>query len=90
MNTGIFKLTAQFPKPRCLGDCTISLDDGTLAMAMDATGEKVFAPILHRARVQWMQARGFMVTGYEETGVDRTGRPKYRFQEWYCAYKEDV
>ena len=81
-----YNVFIQYPKPHSPGRCCVSLDTAGDALLMDATGEKVLAD-MNRARVEWMQAAGVMISGFEQTGVDRTGRAKYRLQEWYCGYE---
>jgi hypothetical protein len=36
-----------------------------------------------------MSADGIMVSGFEEVGTDKTGRPKYRYQTWWIVYPKD-
>ena len=87
--TMTYNVFIQLPKPRSMGQCCVSFVTAGYALLMDATGEKVLASI-ERARVDWMQAAGMMISGFEHTGHDRTGRAKYRLQEWYCGYVPNV
>ena len=83
--TMTYNVFIQHPRPRSMGPCCVSLDTAGSALLMDAAGNKVLAD-MERARVDWMQAAGMMISGFEHTGTDRTGRAKFRFQEWYCGY----
>ena len=83
--TMTYNVFIQYPRPRSMGPCCVALDKSGSALLMDAAGEKALAD-MERARVDWMQAAGMMISGFEHTGVDRTGRAKYRLQEWYCGY----
>jgi hypothetical protein len=71
-----------------MGLCGISLDKHGQALLLTADG-KGCVKDMTRARVDWMQGDGIMVSGMEINGHDKTGRPKYSFQEWFCAYVEE-
>jgi hypothetical protein len=31
-----------------------------------------------------------MISGFEEVGQDKAGKPKYRYQEWWLRYADAV
>ena len=83
-----FRVYIQHPKPKDMGLCGISLDRHGQALLLTADGKGVVKDMT-RARVDWVQGNGIMVSGMEINGHDQAGRPKYSFQEWFCAYVED-
>jgi hypothetical protein len=52
---------------------------------MDKEG-KVAVARLSRARVEIVGADGILISGFEEIGQDKTGKPKFRYQEWWLRY----
>ena len=74
-------------KEKDLGDSVISLSDNGDCLLMDDKGLKIKGR-LDRAKVEWMQKAGFVVSGFEEVGSDKQGRSKYLYKEWYFEYKE--
>jgi hypothetical protein len=82
----IYEIYAQEPKPKkiCIGRFSLSRDG--LALAMDKEGKVAVAKI-ERARVDFIGADGIMVSGFEEVGQDKTGKPKFRYQEWWLRYE---
>ena len=82
-----FKVHIQNPKPKDMGLCGISLDQKGDALLLTPDGAEVVGNIA-RARVDWIHGHGIMISGMEANGFDQTGRPKYRYQEWFCAYVE--
>ena len=83
-----FRVHLQYPKPKDMGLCGISLDKKGSALLLTPDGAKATREMT-RAKVDWMQGNGIMVSGMEINGHDQAGRPKYSFQEWFCAYVED-
>lgn len=43
---------------------------------------------LKRCRVQRITSWGIVIDGMEEVGVDKTGRKKYRYREWFIRFVE--
>jgi hypothetical protein len=84
-----YEIYAQEPEPKkiCLGRFSLSMDG--LAHALDEQGKLVLAE-LSRARVEFAGADGIMVSGFEEVGQDKTGKPKFRYQEWWLRYADAV
>lgn len=83
-----FRVYIQHPKPKDMGLCGISLDKHGQALLLTADGAKATGDMT-RAKVDWIGGYGITISGMQENGFDRTGRPKYSFQEWFCAYVED-
>jgi hypothetical protein len=42
---------------------------------------------LEKPEIMFINSSGMMVKGYEPDGVDKTGRAKYKYQEWFIAFK---
>lgn len=76
-------LTTLHPKETNLGECGIAFDHEEKALAFPAVSEGTALPCasLVRPRVEWMHARGFQISGFEEIK-----NQKYRYQEWWCEY----
>jgi hypothetical protein len=60
-----------------------------MARALDEQGKLVLEE-LSRARVEFVGADGIMVSGFEEVGKDKAGKPKFRYQEWWLRYADAV
>jgi len=41
---------------------------------------------LEKPEIIFINSRGMMVKGYEPDGVDRAGRRKFKYQEWFVAF----
>jgi hypothetical protein len=80
-----YEIHEQEPKAKTLGIGRVALDRDGSAMMMTADG-KTAMRTLERARVDWMQADGIMISGFEHNGQDKQGKPKYRLQTWFCRY----
>jgi hypothetical protein len=80
-----YEIYAQEPEPKkiCLGRFSLSRDG--LALAMDKDGKMAVATI-ERARVDFIGADGILISGFEEIDRDETGKPKFRYQEWWLRY----
>lgn len=83
-----FRVHLQYPKPKDMGLCGISLDKHGQALLLTADGNDCTMEMT-RAKVDWMQKAGFIISGFETNGHERNGRPRFRYQEWFCAYVED-
>lgn len=83
-----FRVHLQYPKPKDMGLCCISLDKHGQALLLTADGKRAVKDMT-LARVDWMQGHGIMVSGMEINGYERNYSPKYRYQEWFCGYVED-
>ena len=70
-----------------IGECAISLGKDGMFLLMDKDGQRATLE-LQRARVDWMQKGGLMVTGFCISGHDRQGLPKYQYRELFCGYRE--
>jgi hypothetical protein len=74
------------PKIVCIGSFSISGKDGDAYFYDDdelCVGE-LFSP-----EIVFINQHGIMLRGYEYDGQDRSGRNKYKYQEWYCSYHEE-
>ena len=83
-----YRVHIQYPKPKDMGLCGISLDKKGSALLLTPDGAKATREMT-RAKVDWIGGHGMMLSGMEENGHDRNLRIKYSYQEWFCAYVED-
>ncbi len=87
---GRFELVTQMPKPKKVGRGTLSIgkdgDADFFAGNADA-GSAVLANMV-RVRVEWAAATGILLSGMQPNGFDKTGRPKFTYQEWLLRYPE--
>ena len=83
-----FVLIIQQPKPREVGPGVLSVDKAGEAMFFSGHGESGAAVLasLRRARLDTASANGIMLSGFESTGIDRSGREKLAYQEWWLRY----
>ena len=80
-----FKLIKQLPKPKEIG--IGSIDVSRNGEATFFTNGNLMAR-MERVRVDWMAGDGFMLSGFEEEGKERSGRIKSFYQQWYLVYPE--
>jgi hypothetical protein len=80
-----YEIYAQVPEPKkiCLGRFALSREGQALAMDRE---RKVVVTGLSRARVEFIGADGILISGFEEIAIDETGKPKFRYQEWWLRY----
>jgi hypothetical protein len=84
----IYEIYSQEPRPEKICTGRFSMSSDGLAHALDERGQTVVAE-LSRARLEFAGADGLMVSGFEEAGRDKTGKPKFRYQEWWLRYAID-
>jgi len=41
---------------------------------------------LSKPEIIFINPDGIMLKGYESDGFDKTGREKFKYQEWFCRY----
>lgn len=83
-----FELVIQHPKPKSLGVGSLSISKNADAEFFEGNAE-ANSPILAsmvRVKIEWAAAAGIMVSGMENDGIDRTGRVKYKYQEWLLRH----
>ena len=83
-----FVLVLQHPKPRDLGLGVLSVDKHGEALFFSGHGESgaTLLASMRRVRLDCAAANGIMLSGFESTGVDRAGREKMAYQEWWLRY----
>jgi hypothetical protein len=83
-----YEIYVQEPEPKqiCLGTCKFNKD--SQAFAIDKNNLVIAE--LTRARISFISADGIMVSGFEEVGQDKTGKPKFRYQELWLRYADAV
>ncbi len=82
-----YNLYIQLPKPKktpLVG--TLSVIQDMQAMLFD--GELVIAS-LERISLVWVNGHGIKLSGFEHIGAEKSGIKKYRYQEWFLAYRND-
>lgn len=85
-----YTLYTQQPKPKKIGIGVLSIAERGEAHFFSGKGEQGSEMLadMARARLDFAGSSGIKVSGFEQTGVERDGRPKYRFQEWWLVYLE--
>lgn len=84
-----YRLIKQYPHPKSRA----KYPEGTLciqnheALFLQNFGNTIYDKLL-RPEIIHMNHLGIMFRGFEENGVDKTGRVKYLYQEWYCVRLE--
>lgn len=84
-----FKLITQHPKPKEVGIGVLNVDQKTQeANFFHAHGDHMsdLCCAMERTRLDFAASHGIMLSGMEHIGFDRTGKSKYRFQEWWLIY----
>lgn len=83
-----FTLHTQLPKPAQAGVGRLSVSEKGEAHFFEGEASehsKVLASMV-RVRMEWAGADAIYLSGMEPDGVDRTGRTKYKHQEWLLKY----
>lgn len=85
-----YALYTQNPKPEKKGVGFLSIDRNGDANFFSGTGAQGCYMIARmvRSRIDFAAADGIMVSGFEPCGVERNGKNKFRYQEWWLAYEE--
>ena len=83
-----FLLVTQFPKPKTLGEGRLSIgkDGDADFFEGDASAESRLLASIVRVQIRWAAAGGILLSGMEPDGVDKSGRQKYKSQEWWLCY----
>lgn len=84
-----YDIYRQFPKPNLISTGPVSFSKDGSVLAMDESGKSITGSMV-RGRVEWAEADGIYITGFEETGFDKHGRPKHKYQEWFCRYPKTL
>jgi len=85
-----FRLVTQHPKPaKVVGLGVLDVDrktrEATFFSGEGGAADRVLAT-MQRVQLDFAAAHGIMLSGFEVTGHDRTGRQKLGWQEWWLAY----
>ena len=83
-----FLLVTQFPKPNTLAEGRLSIgeDGGADFFEGDANAESRLLASMVRVQIRWAAAGGILLSGMEPDGVDKSGRQKFKSQEWWLCY----
>lgn len=89
MTTPRFLFHKQIPKPPAKGTpVALSIGEDGTAHLFDRN-DRLIGEIV-RTRISFAGRDSIMLNGFECTGHDRTGRKKYRYQEWLLRYLEET
>lgn len=79
----IYNFIPQTKKPKivCIG--YLGMNNGSAHFTCD--GEII--EILERAKVEYITPHGIFISGFLYVGIDRQGKKKYQYREWYCSYR---
>lgn len=83
-----FVLVTQHPKAKELGIGSLSIaknGDADFYEGNADSNSRILASMV-RTRIEWAAAAGILISGMEQDGVDRAGRPKFKFQEWLLRH----
>jgi len=76
----IFVVYAQLPKPRRIGQGTLTVSEGGRDALFVTEDGKVAR--LERVRLESAGSTAIKLSGMEETGIAKDGRKTYGYQEW--------
>lgn len=83
-----FILVTQHPKPKTLGVGSLSIGKNGGAQFFEGNADsnaRVLAS-MERVRIEWAAAAGILISGMEPDGADRSGRTKFKHQEWLLRH----
>lgn len=83
-----FILVTQHPKPKDIGIGSLSIGKDGEAEFYEGNAEanaRVLAKMV-RVKIEWAAAAGILISGMEPDGIDRTGRAKFKHQEWLLRH----
>ena len=83
-----FILVTQHPKPKSLGEGSLSIEKSGDADFFEGNAEanaRVLARMV-RVRIEWAAAAGILISGMEPDGIDRAGQAKFKHQEWLLRH----
>ena len=82
-----FTLYLQQPKAKevGLGDLSLDHNEALFFADIDQPRSRVLARLERPACIH-ASSQGLIFSGFEQTGVDKTGRAKYRYQEWWLMF----
>lgn len=88
---GIFTLYIQIPISKNLGQGTLSVEGNGVARFTSSHRENSLfdshiLAVLHGVRLELAAKDGIRLSGFQPNGVDKQGREKFRYQEWWLAY----
>jgi hypothetical protein len=85
-----YLLYTQFPQVKKKGIGVLAIGtDGDASFFDESGGEgcKIIAR-MERVRISFAGADGIMLSGFENCGVDGSGKNKFRYQDWWLSYNE--
>lgn len=80
-----FIVYKQYPKSKSKKgiQCALSLDKKQTCLFDE---NEHLIDLMEKPEIIFINPHGLMLRGFEENGCDKTGRIKYNYQEWYCAF----
>ncbi len=83
-----FYLIKQLPKPsKIKTKGYLSVDPTTKQARFFALGNSA-TPILEKVEIKFASSQSILLSGFEPTGFDKTGREKYKYQEWVLFFAD--
>lgn len=87
---GVFTLYTQVPISKNLGEGTLDVGDGVArfhsSWLKNSLNEVHILAILHGVALKSTGADGIRLSGFQPNGIDKQGREKFVYQEWWLAY----
>lgn len=78
------------PKTKEIGEGVLAVGNGEAFLFDDQPGRSVCLATLTRCQIRSAGPFSIILDGFEECGVDRAGRKKFRFQAWNLLYPKDT
>lgn len=76
-------------KPKILGTGILTADEKEAIFFSSSDWDSIVLGRLKHPEIIFINFHGILIKGYESCGVDKTGKEKYNYQEWYCSYIEE-
>lgn len=83
-----FILVTQHPKPKILGEGSLSIDRDGDADFFEGNAEKdarILAS-MSRVKIEWAAAAGILISGMQSEGFDKYRKEKFTYQEWLLRH----
>jgi hypothetical protein len=83
-----FILVTQHPKPKILGEGSLSISRHGYADFFEGNAEKhsKILASMNRVRIEWAASKGILISGMQSDGFDKAGQESFKYQEWFLRY----
>ena len=78
------------PKVIGQGILDVSNKDAIFSSGQRGSKDSRVLGILKNPEIIFINSEGIMLKGYEPAGIDKAGRTKFNYQEWYCQFIEET